>query len=740
MLNIHIKGEFHYMKKRRMLGIIISICLLFSGCGVDNENTDTSPQELQQEEAVTESSLEDSESAKDAEQTAEEAGNRNETEQAAEDAEKEESAEETAWAGRSYMKAYRQFLESYVEENEYAQWARVTLALIDDDNVPELLLIEDNSHAAGVKVYTYSQKSVIEIGEFGATGSMQYVERGGMILSGFTGMGECDSDFYQLEDGEEKLVCSLMSYEQPDGLYELYEIDGVSVTEEAHDKKWEELYDADKYVAIGYDDAFAIGETEISDLLDEALNALLLQKGSPRLAEMVAEQSEVLEGYEAFLAEYVPQRETSNIKEVSAFSLIYLDGDDVPELVVMEGSAHAGGGYVYIFEGGEVIPVGEYGQYGTLHYREKEGIIFDDHDAFGDIHSAAYQIEESKETLLQSWSEMYEYTVEKEELHCTYMVDGKEVSEEQYQEVCDKWNKIEDKTIQYDDCRTLTGGDIQNALTEELENLILTQEEVLKQNVLIAAGAHESDILLLDYDDYDKDGKYEVFMICGDSFEEFGAVQYDGVLYFAGADICTLVQDNPYTYAMIDGKMKFGSRNYLFFYTAYSITSYNSEIWTVRDGKPVEGEFSHSGQVIYRGENWKNEFEIWVDSYDHEHDVYDDYSLWRGHTYKPYFFHYNYKNDRIEAYGGEIISGEAFEELSGTNLIEEIEAEGYIVGDIIHWGNDIVTINYEFTANEYGTIRYENVIWDNNIKDFWQKDARGVTSWKNAGKGGSFWL
>ncbi|MDE5867164.1 MAG: hypothetical protein K2H31_11285, partial [Lachnospiraceae bacterium] len=91
-------------------------------------------------------------------------------------------------------------------------------------------------------------------------------------------------------------------------------------------------------------------------------------------------------------------------------------------------------------------------------------------------------------------------------------------------------------------------------------------------------------------------------------------------------------------------------------------------------------------------------------------------------------------------YDGEIISGEKFEEISGTNLIEEMEAEGYTVETIILWGNDIVTINYMVSDDEYGFLCYENVIWDNKIKDFWEKDTRFVTSWKNAGEGGSFWL
>ena len=721
------------MKKRRILGIVISICLLLAGCGADNENMDTFRQELQIEEAVAESPLDDGESGKDVEQIVEGAGSENEIEQTAEDAEKEEaSVEETLWIG-GYTTAYRRFLEAYMEEeNKYVHRARVMLALIDDDSIPELLLIEDNSHASGVKVYTYYQESVVELGEFGSFGSMEYVERGGMIFSGFSGMGEGSSQFFQVEDGETKLVCSIMSYQPFDGSPETYEIDGISATEEAVRKKWEEL-DTDKYISIGYDDALAIWESELADLLTEARDVLLLQKESLQLAEMVAEQSEVLEGYGTFLAEYVPHR-GSDSKEVPGFALIYLDDDETPELIVIEGYAHACGASVYTYEKGKVIPVGEYGQYGAMVYREKEGIVFGDYDTGGNVYSNVYQIEGKKETLLQSYSERCELSEEGEELQYTYTVDGKEVSEEQYREICDKWNETGDKMIDYDMCRMLTGGNMQSVLTEELENLILTQEEVLKQNMLIAAGALESKILLLDYDDYDRDGKYEAFMICGDSYDEYGVVKYRGALCFAGANYCTLLR-NCQNYRMIDGEMKLGpGRKYLFFYTDDNFTANISELWTVEDGKPVESEFSQIGQVVYRR---GNDFEIWMDTYDHFYDTVDD--MWSGHTWKPYFYYYNYSSKGIEAYGGEVISEKKFEELSGTNIIEEIEAEGYTVETIIWWENDIATINYVIPEDDSGFVVYENIIWDNSVKDFWEKDVRCVTSWQDAGEGGRFW-
>lgn len=482
----------------------------------------------------------------------------------------------------------------------------------------------------------------------------------------------------------------------------------------------------------------------------EKTAALVLQKGSAQLAGMVEEQAKVLEEYAAFLAEYAPQRK--NEQQPPRFALLFLDGDDVPELIVIEGTAHAQGASVYMFQKRHAIFVGTYGQYGALGYREKEGILFDDYDTQGDIFSRVYQIKENQAVLLQCYDSIEPpYSGQEKEPEYTYHVDGKEVTEEQYQEVSDKWSADEYRMIQYDDCRALTGSDIQKDLQEELEDRILTQEDVLKRNLLITAGAQESDILLFDCDDYDRDGKYEAFMIVkksstylGDSEEE---TTYTGTLYFAGAAHSASALSNSFgSYRKIDGEMDFGSRKYLFFYTDQYATANISELWTVRDGKPVEESgLLQRGEVVYRNTYPREEFEIWVDAYDWEHDI-DvelDIDMWIGHTWKPYFYHYDQFEDRLKAYGGEKIAKDAFAALSGTGLIEEIEAKGYTVGEIICWANDIVTINYH-NANVWEGIAsseyYENIIWDNRVKDYWRKEERGVTSWEDAGEGGSYGL
>ncbi len=47
---------------------------------------------------------------------------------------------------------------------------------------------------------------------------------------------------------------SMRSYQLSYESTESYELDGVSVIKEAYYEKWDELYDPDEYIVIGYDD------------------------------------------------------------------------------------------------------------------------------------------------------------------------------------------------------------------------------------------------------------------------------------------------------------------------------------------------------------------------------------------------------------------------------------------------------------------------------------------------------
>lgn len=163
-----------------------------------------------------------------------------------------------------YALAYLEFLEKYARNSGYVKTgnARFSLVFIDDDEVPELLLIEDYCHAAGVRVFTFYQDTVVELGEFGSFDRMQYVERGGMIFSHFMGQGEENTNFCKVEEGKAELICN-MHLSPPlscNGFIEEYEIDGISVDEETYQTKWQELYEEQAYILVIYEDGIPIRE------------------------------------------------------------------------------------------------------------------------------------------------------------------------------------------------------------------------------------------------------------------------------------------------------------------------------------------------------------------------------------------------------------------------------------------------------------------------------------------------
>ena len=146
-----------------------------------------------------------------------------------------------------YARAYLEFLTEYVQNSKdgKGQGARFSLAFVDGDDIPELLLMEDDCHARGVKVFTYYQDQVAELGAFGSFGLMQYVERAGLIFSHYMGHGESDNDFFEIKEGQAVLICNMHStpYRKNGIDANLYEIDGVAVNEKTYRARWKALYE-----------------------------------------------------------------------------------------------------------------------------------------------------------------------------------------------------------------------------------------------------------------------------------------------------------------------------------------------------------------------------------------------------------------------------------------------------------------------------------------------------------------
>lgn len=90
--------------------------------------------------------------------------------------------------------AYVNAVKDYVNDAEEgtSDMIRFTLAYIDDDDIPELILSEGDYHAAGVRVFFYDteNKKAVDLGEsFGEGGGFSYFYKKGVIYDYYFGRG-----------------------------------------------------------------------------------------------------------------------------------------------------------------------------------------------------------------------------------------------------------------------------------------------------------------------------------------------------------------------------------------------------------------------------------------------------------------------------------------------------------------------------------------------------------------------
>lgn len=188
-------------------------------------------------------------------------------------------------------------------------------------------------------------------------------------------------------------------------------------------------------------------------------------------------QMEALEAYEAFLEDYAQnydgeEFENSRGFQGPKFTLVYLNDDEIPELVIADNLQHARGTDYYIYADGEVVLIGEYGQYGQSSYAEKASMIFGEYDGAEVAHYWTYLIEDTEEVLLQSSDLYIHWDTEYEGPEYTYIVDNREVSEEEYRTAHNIWDDYEKKTVTYDKCFLMLDGNIKENLDKAMAELM----------------------------------------------------------------------------------------------------------------------------------------------------------------------------------------------------------------------------------------------------------------------------
>ena len=231
---------------------------------------------------------------------------------------------------KKVLLAHAEYLRKFYEEYPYeADGIKYDLVFIDNDNIPELAIIPSDAHAFGVIICVYNDGNVVETGEFGSFGRCRFNPYENLIFSTHMGQGEEESFFYRIEGTESVELLALHRYPQHEGFQyigEYYEVDGTEVSEEVYKQvceewNWEELN------VWGYDDAIFVN---YYDMYRELCKHFSFLKEQGRIEQDDSRLEEWKQAYLNYLEE-------DNYADACTYSLIYVDDDNIPEMVIDTG-------------------------------------------------------------------------------------------------------------------------------------------------------------------------------------------------------------------------------------------------------------------------------------------------------------------------------------------------------------------------------------------------------------------
>lgn len=229
--------------KRCLLFNLIMICLLLCSCGKQGETvSETSVTISDSMEISTEETIPEEDETEDISST---------------DITDYFSMEEI-------MQLYTDYLINlYPAGSEDATTVRYYLAWINSDEIPELIYMEGNYHAAGVHVCICDRDgNVSDIGEFGEYGNFAYKPQKGNIMSFYMNSGIYFLDFYTL-NGMSIIDDKYFEIDEGSGDNSAshYYVDGDEVDEYEYYRIYKAM-NSSSYINLNYDDALSYINTD----------------------------------------------------------------------------------------------------------------------------------------------------------------------------------------------------------------------------------------------------------------------------------------------------------------------------------------------------------------------------------------------------------------------------------------------------------------------------------------------
>lgn len=271
--------------------------------------------------------------------------------------------------------AYFSFLDNYELSNPAFETLKFEFIYLDDNNVPELAVCTGNAHCNAVEIYKYDYNSskVISLGSFGEYGIGVYYSRQNLAQRFFMGMGYTTCEYVSFTDSESFV---LQSFEDNEGTGEdeiIYTIDGHPFDYDTYceySKKWDDTY-GDYHCQLDYNlmSPYTISAKEVIEA-----NVFTYEYEQETLDAAGT-------AYMSFLI---------NSCDDTYYDFIFLNDDNIPELITAYSNAHLDMVSVYTYDiyNDSVIPIGEYGEYGTLVYVQKRKIALSSYYGMGYCYDA----------------------------------------------------------------------------------------------------------------------------------------------------------------------------------------------------------------------------------------------------------------------------------------------------------------------------------------------------------------
>lgn len=250
-------------------------------------------------------------------------------------------------------------LSEFAASAEYSSDSAFDIFDITGDGSPELIISPNTEKQSVCQIYTCSGGTLSSFGTAGFCGSFTYYPELDIIREEYPGDGFILGRFMSCTDGA---LSEVLSYKDNSGSANT----GATIV---HEINGEEVFLPDYEAAFAeYNDARTLEIGRKFTFGDSAVN-YALRRGESWGAVLGSDKKELCRKK---LAELSAMHESNN----AAFELCDLNGDDVPEIIVSNGTSPESCCNIYYFNGSEITQLdGEFGANGMLYF-DTEQLVF----------------------------------------------------------------------------------------------------------------------------------------------------------------------------------------------------------------------------------------------------------------------------------------------------------------------------------------------------------------------------